>query len=70
MLYLRQLFRLNQFDLPFLHGSQHLCCPPGHIPGCISYLRCDHVFSGDALLIGGYGCTDFQGRYAIRQHHA
>ena len=32
MLYLRQLFRLNQFDLPFLHGSQHLCCPTRPYP--------------------------------------
>ncbi len=36
---------------------------PGHTPGCVSYLRDDEamVFTGDALLIGKCGRTDFQG---------
>ena len=34
---------------------------PGHTPGCTSYLWRDRLFSGDALLIGGCGRTDFQG---------
>lgn len=34
---------------------------PGHTPGCVSYRWRDHVFTGDALLIGGCGRTDFQG---------
>ncbi len=34
---------------------------PGHTPGSISYLWRDHVFTGDSLLIGGCGRTDFQG---------
>ena len=34
---------------------------PGHTPGCMSYHWRDRVFTGDALLIGGCGRTDFQG---------
>jgi glyoxylase-like metal-dependent hydrolase (beta-lactamase superfamily II) len=34
---------------------------PGHTPGCTSYRWHDRVFTGDALLIGGCGRTDFQG---------
>lgn len=33
---------------------------PGHTDGCISYLWRDRVFTGDALLIGSCGRTDFQ----------
>jgi glyoxylase-like metal-dependent hydrolase (beta-lactamase superfamily II) len=33
---------------------------PGHTPGCVSYRWRDRVFTGDALLIGGCGRTDFQ----------
>lgn len=33
---------------------------PGHTDGCVSYVMTDRVFSGDALLIGGCGRTDFQ----------
>ncbi|MDD2761203.1 MAG: MBL fold metallo-hydrolase [Methylomonas sp.] len=33
---------------------------PGHTNGCVSYVMADRVFSGDALLIGGSGRTDFQ----------
>jgi glyoxylase-like metal-dependent hydrolase (beta-lactamase superfamily II)/rhodanese-related sulfurtransferase len=34
---------------------------PGHTPGSISFLWRDRLFSGDSLLIGGCGRTDFQG---------
>jgi glyoxylase-like metal-dependent hydrolase (beta-lactamase superfamily II) len=34
---------------------------PGHTSGCVSYVVGDRVFTGDALLIGGCGRTDFQG---------
>jgi sulfur dioxygenase len=34
---------------------------PGHTPGSVSYSWHDCVFTGDALLIGGCGRTDFQG---------
>ncbi|HLF98202.1 MAG TPA: MBL fold metallo-hydrolase [Methylococcaceae bacterium] len=33
---------------------------PGHTTGCVSYVMSDRVFTGDALLIGGCGRTDFQ----------
>ena len=33
---------------------------PGHTAGSMSYLWRGHVFTGDALLIGGCGRTDFQ----------
>lgn len=33
---------------------------PGHTQGCVSYVLEDRVFTGDALLIGGCGRTDFQ----------
>ncbi len=33
---------------------------PGHTLGCVSYLVGDRVFTGDSLLIGGCGRTDFQ----------
>jgi sulfur dioxygenase len=34
---------------------------PGHTPGSVSFYTGDRVFTGDALLIGGCGRTDFQG---------
>lgn len=33
---------------------------PGHTQSCVSYRFDDRVFTGDALLIGGCGRTDFQ----------
>lgn len=33
---------------------------PGHTQGCVSYRLSDRVFTGDSLLIGGCGRTDFQ----------
>jgi glyoxylase-like metal-dependent hydrolase (beta-lactamase superfamily II) len=33
---------------------------PGHTSGCISFVMNDRVFTGDSLLIGGCGRTDFQ----------
>lgn len=33
---------------------------PGHTPGSVCFLCNDRVFTGDALLIGGCGRTDFQ----------
>lgn len=34
---------------------------PGHTPGSVSFLVGDRLFTGDSLLIGGCGRTDFQG---------
>ena len=41
---------------------------PGHTPGSISFLWRDRIFTGDALLIGGCGRTDFQGGSAEAQY--
>lgn len=34
---------------------------PGHTPGCVTYHWRDRLFTGDSLMIGGCGRTDFQG---------
>lgn len=34
---------------------------PGHTPGCMTYQWRDRLFTGDTLMIGGCGRTDFQG---------
>lgn len=39
---------------------------PGHTDSCLSFLVADRVFTGDALLIGGCGRTDFQQGSAAR----
>lgn len=45
----------------FGHEEITVIATPGHTPGSVSYLWRDRVFTGDALLIGGCGRTDFQG---------
>lgn len=44
-------------------GDEHLdvIATPGHTQGSMSFLWRDKLFTGDALLIGGCGRTDFQG---------
>ena len=39
---------------------------PGHTPGCVTYHWRDRLFTGDSLLIGGCGRTDFQGGSASK----
>ena len=55
-------------DVPVKHGD-HIRAgaidlevreTPGHTSGCVAYVGADRVFTGDALLIGGCGRTDFQ----------
>ncbi|MBM3346127.1 MAG: MBL fold metallo-hydrolase [Betaproteobacteria bacterium] len=43
---------------------------PGHTAGSVSFLWRDHVFTGDALLIGGCGRTDFQSGSAEALYHS
>ncbi len=45
-----------------LFGNEEITviATPGHTPGSVSYLWRDRVFTGDTLLIGGCGRTDFQ----------
>ena len=47
--------------LDFGNERIRVIATPGHTPGSVSYLWRDRVFTGDALLIGGCGRTDFQG---------
>ena len=48
-------------DLTFGNEVIHTIPTPGHTPGSMSFRWRDRVFTGDALLIGGTGRTDFQG---------
>ena len=34
---------------------------PGHTPGSVCYLAGNHLFTGDTIMVGGYGRTDFPG---------
>ena len=45
-----------------LFGNEEILtiATPGHTPGSVSYLWRDRLFTGDTLLIGGCGRTDFQ----------
>jgi glyoxylase-like metal-dependent hydrolase (beta-lactamase superfamily II) len=53
---------LNDGDvILFGHEEITVIATPGHTPGSVSFLWRDRVFTGDALLIGGCGRTDFQG---------
>lgn len=45
----------------FGHEEITVIATPGHTPGSVSLLWRDRVFTGDTLLIGGCGRTDFQG---------
>ena len=47
--------------LQFGSESIAVLATPGHTTGCTSYLWRDRLFTGDALLIGTCGRTDFQG---------
>jgi sulfur dioxygenase len=47
------LLQVGDLDIEVRHT-------PGHTNGCVSYWVGDRVFTGDALLIGGCGRTDFQ----------
>ncbi len=46
--------------LPFGSESLKALHTPGHTGGSMSFVWRDHVFTGDTLLIGGCGRTDFQ----------
>jgi glyoxylase-like metal-dependent hydrolase (beta-lactamase superfamily II)/rhodanese-related sulfurtransferase len=48
-----QVLEIGQRKLVAMHT-------PGHTAGSMSYLCDQHVFTGDTLLIGGCGRTDFQ----------
>jgi glyoxylase-like metal-dependent hydrolase (beta-lactamase superfamily II) len=48
-------------ELHFGHEVLVAIATPGHTAGSMSYAWRDKVFTGDSLLIGGCGRTDFQG---------
>ena len=53
----------------FAAGEQiKVIATPGHTSGSISYCWRDRLFTGDSLLIGGCGRTDFQGGDAGAQY--
>jgi sulfur dioxygenase len=53
-------------------GTQQLKAlhTPGHTGGSMSFVWGAHVFTGDTLLIGGCGRTDFQSGSAEMLHHS
>src|SRR5262245_27520935 len=54
----------------FGQGEILTIATPGHTPGSVSYLWRDRVFTGDTLLIGGCGRTDFQNGSAEALWHS
>jgi glyoxylase-like metal-dependent hydrolase (beta-lactamase superfamily II)/rhodanese-related sulfurtransferase len=64
--------RLLQDGDVILFGQEEILtiATPGHTPGSVSYLWRDRVFTGDALLIGGCGRTDFQNGSAEALWHS
>lgn len=53
-------------------GNEHIriLATPGHTHACLSFLWRDRIFTGDALLIGGCGRTDFQSGNAEQLYHS
>jgi len=54
----------------FGHQEIMVIATPGHTTGSVSFLWHDRVFTGDTLLIGGCGRTDFQGGSAQALYHS
>ena len=63
--------QLNDGDeLRFGNEVIRVIATPGHTHGSVSYAWRDRVFTGDALLIGGCGRTDFQAGDANTLFHS
>ena len=62
--------QIQDGDIFEFAGGEHIkvIATPGHTRGSISFLWRDRVFTGDSLLIGGCGRTDFQGGDAGAQY--
>ena len=54
----------------FGHEEILVIATPGHTAGSVSFLWRDRLFTGDALLIGGCGRTDFQSGSAEALYHS
>ncbi|KPA09961.1 hypothetical protein MHK_009835 [Candidatus Magnetomorum sp. HK-1] len=52
--HIKTFLKLGDFEIQLLHT-------PGHTKGSMSFLICDHLFSGDLLLKGEIGRTDLPG---------
>ncbi len=62
---------VNQGDVIVFGGEQiEVLVTPGHTPDSVSYYIDGAVFTGDTLLIGGSGRTDFPGGDAGAQYDA
>lgn len=60
----------NGDTLAFGSESLRALHTPGHTSGSMSFTWRDHVFTGDTLLIGGCGRTDFQSGSAEDLYHS
>jgi sulfur dioxygenase len=66
------------FDHSLTHGDEirfgdemiRVIGTPGHTHGSVTYHWRDRLFTGDALLIGGCGRTDFQAGDAVTLYHS
>ncbi len=47
--------------LPLGKEEIRVMATPGHTPGCVCYIAGEHLFTGDTMMVGGYGRTDFPG---------
>jgi len=47
--------------LPLGKEEIKVMATPGHTPGCVCYIAGEHLFTGDTIMVGGYGRTDFPG---------
>jgi sulfur dioxygenase len=56
------IFEISEFE------SIKTISTPGHTAGSVCFLWRDRIFTGDTLLIGGCGRTDFQGGDAGQQY--
>ncbi len=56
--------------LPFGSETVQALHTPGHTAGSMSFVWRNHVFTGDTLLIGGCGRTDFQSGSAEAMYHS
>ncbi len=60
----------DQSELRFGGEKLRALHTPGHTAGSMSYVWGEHVFTGDTLLIGGCGRTDFQSGSAAALYHS